>query len=148
MAEFKTINYTRFECTKCLAVTVIEPGKLFDGVMNCNCKKKEEHNQIERLVESGAMDGFQKKQDEAIINEILEARDIMDNAEVSTDDRENLVEVAVDATIEAIKLLTVEEIKDMFTVVELRVLAKTVGIKGYHNMGEDKLVARLLEKAE
>jgi negative regulator of genetic competence, sporulation and motility len=41
MAEFKTINYTRFVCTKCHIETVIEPGQLFDGVMNCKCKKED-----------------------------------------------------------------------------------------------------------
>lgn len=40
-----------------------------------------------------------------------------------------------------------DEIKTEFTMDQLRVIAKDSGIKSYHNMKEDKLIKKLLEKA-
>lgn len=45
-----------------------------------------------------------------------------------------------------LKDLDVEQIKKAFVMDELRLLAKSVKIKGFHNMLEDNLVKKLLEK--
>ena len=37
---FNTLNYNRFTCNGCGVETVIEPGQIFDGNMNCECKGK------------------------------------------------------------------------------------------------------------
>ena len=44
--------------------------------------------------------------------------------------------------------LTVDEIKDKFNMDELRVLAKALKVRGASNMGEEKLIGKLLAKAE
>lgn len=47
-----------------------------------------------------------------------------------------------------IKGLSVEDVKAKFTIDKLRTLAKSCKIRGYTNMGEDKLIGKLLKKAE
>lgn len=49
-------------------------------------------------------------------------------------------------TLEDLKGKSVDEIKDAYTMDQLRILAKSVKIRGASNMGEQKLVERLLTK--
>ena len=35
---YSTLNYNRFTCIGCYAETVIEPGQIFTGKMNCKCE--------------------------------------------------------------------------------------------------------------
>ena len=44
---FKSINYSRVECEICNAVTVIEPGRSFDGLeCVCNVEEANQYNNI------------------------------------------------------------------------------------------------------
>lgn len=54
----------------------------------------------------------------------------------------------VELSLEDFKGKTIDEIKDIYTVDQMRVLAKEVGIKQYSQMRETKLATRLLEAAE
>jgi hypothetical protein len=58
------------------------------------------------------------------------------------------LENTVTLSLEALKGQTSDEIAAAYNMDELRTLAKAVGIKSSHNMREDNLIGKLLEKAE
>jgi hypothetical protein len=60
----------------------------------------------------------------------------------------NPLENTVTLSLEALKGQTLDEIAAAYNMDELRTLAKAVGIKSSHNMREDNLIGKLLEKAE
>lgn len=171
MSKFKSMNYTRVVCEECGSETIIEPGIVFEG-LNCNCKVEESkayknitvftdgENYVERLgvfkngdLEVKHVDGTLSYRVPAgtfatQYNEVQED----ETAETpATNKEENSISegsTIVILSLDDLKGKTVEETKEAYNMDELRVLAKASKIRGASQMNGDKLVGKLLAKAE
>lgn len=166
MSEFMSINYTRVVCNKCGAETTIEPGRVFKE-LNCKCKNEvaEQLNEIKEYTKEdgtvveligvfkngdveikypdGSMSYRMSKGDfDAQFNDIT-ANTQMDDVSEEVDPS-NTITLSLDVITDK----TADEIKEEFTVEELKVLARSLKIRGASQMNEDKLIEKLLEKAE
>lgn len=169
MGKFKSINYSRVVCEDCGQETIIEPGMVFNG-LNCKCKdekkseelstpfneiklyNKEDGTTVELIgefengdVEVQYEDGTKayripKETFEADFTEVTEEDQNADETET------NPKEVVL--SLEMLQGKTAEEIAAEYTVDALRVLARSLKIRGSSQMNEDNLVVKLLEKAE
>ena len=169
MGKFKSINYSRVVCEDCGQETIIEPGMVFSG-LNCKCedKKKEkaeelatpfneiklytkedgttvelmgefENGDVEVQYEDGTKAyRIPKETFEAEFTEVTE--EDQDEEETETNPEEVVL------SLEMLQGKTAEEIAAEFTVDALKVLARSLKIRGASQMNEDKLVEKLLEK--
>lgn len=171
MSNFKSMNYTRVVCEDCGAETSIEPGMVFEG-LNCTCNVEESKqykeikvftdgdSTVEALgvfkngdIEVKHVDGTLSYRVPATTfatqyNEVQEDEDTTDNTPLASTSEESNPSNTVILSLEDLKGKTAEEIKDAYNMDELRVLAKAVKIRGASQMNEDKLVGKLLTKAE
>lgn len=167
---FKSMNFTQITCEKCGVMTQIEPGIAFKG-LDCVCdvegsKQYKEikvftdgENTVEALgvfkngdIEVKHVDGTLSYRVPATTfanqyNEVQEDENTADNTQMA-DVSEESDPSKVTLSLEDLKGKTPEEIKDGYNMDELRVLAKAVKIRGASQMNEDKLVGKLLTKAE
>lgn len=163
---FSTLNYNRFECNGCNEITVIEPGQIFTGEMNCKCKVKEALDNTE--VSTPVLDevDYQSTTVVTVIGvfkdgdyEVSMAKDLEKTYRVPKATFEadyELIETpaadvpdpveSVTLSLDMLEGKTLEQIKEEFNMDELRVLAKACKIRGAANTGEDKLIKKLLEK--
>ncbi len=176
MSKFVSINYTRVTCKDCGAATVIEPGKIIEG-LNCKCEDESQEsaeqyteiklftdgeNTVEALgvfkngdIEVKYVDGTQSyrvpaktfaEQYNEVQDEITEETEA--NTEETSVSEESDPSNTVTLSLDDLKGKTADEVKDGYNMDELRVLAKAVKIRGASQMNEDKLVGKLLAKAE
>lgn len=162
MSKFESINYTRVVCKECKEETIIEPGRLFKS-LNCKCVHEisepfleidEYINKDGKLVEligqfengdyeikypNGNLDYRIPKKDFD--------RDFMRNVDLDKLGT-NEVDIPTPLTIDDLKDKTIDEIKDEYLVDELKVLARSLKIRGSSQMNETKLVERLIEKVK
>jgi len=155
---FKSINYSRVVCEDCNVETVIEPGTAFSG-LKCNCKDtkskeiskpvQEEKDYVTMVTVIGRFDNG----DYEVVND----NDSKDSWRIPKETFEGSFSERKIFAPECSSVLTfnhlefkdktLDELKDRYTVDELRVLAKEVGIKRYNNMKEETLIEKLIEKA-
>lgn len=176
MSKFVSINYTRVTCKDCGAATVIEPGRIITG-LNCNCEDETQElsdqykeikvftdgeNTVEALgvfkngdIEVKHVDGTQSyrvpattfaKQYNEVQDEITEEDEA--NTKETGVSEESDPSNTVTLSLEDLKGKTADEVKEAYNMDELRVLAKASKIRGASQMNEDKLVGKLLAKAE
>ena len=162
MSKFKSMNYTRVVCEDCGIETTIEPGIVFEG-LNCDCNVEESKQYKEIKVftdgESNveALGVFKNgdievKHVDGTLSYRVPSNTFATNFEEVQEDEtteeadDNKQEVTL--SLEDLKGKTTEEIKDAYNMDELRVLAKAVKVRGASQMNEDKLVGKLLQKAE
>lgn len=165
------MNYTRVVCEDCGAETSIEPGIQFEGLnCDCNVEEAEQYNEIKEFtdgentvealgvfkngdIEVKHVDGTLSYRVPANTfatqyNEVQEDEDTTDNKPLASTSEESDPSNTVTLSLEDLKDKTADEIKDAYNMDELRVLAKAVKIRGASQMNEDKLVGKLLTKAE
>lgn len=174
MGKFKSINYSRVVCEDCGEATIIEPGTEFSG-LNCNCgeKPKLDDTEISKPVQQEL--DYVKTQTVIVIGifkngdyEVCNNNDLNDTWRVPKNTFESTYEKLetpkgninetpttnadtkqeITLSLEDIKGRTPENITVMFSLEELRTLAKSCKIRGYTNMGKDKLIGKLLAKVE
>ena len=167
-SKFTSINYSRVVCGGCGAETTIEPGAIFSG-LNCSCNVEAEKPKLDDTeISTPTQEELDYGQVITVIGtfkngdvEVCSNNDL-DNTfrlpketfeanfkelpKTSNDEGSTTENGIVTLSIEDLKGLSLEDIKAKYTVDELRLLAKSLKVKGYSNMGEDKLIARLLEK--
>ena len=152
MGRFKSINYSRIVCEDCGAITTIEPGRVFKQ-LECKCKT-EVAEQLKEIKEYTKEDGT-----------VVELIGIFKNGDVEIkypdgsmsyrmskgdfdaqfkEDQDDTDEVTL--SINDLEGKTADEIKDEFTVDALKVLARSLKIRGASQMNEDKLIEKLVEK--
>ena len=152
MSEFVSINYTRIVCNKCGAETTIEPGRVFKE-LNCKCKT-ETAEQVKEIKEYTKEDGtvveligvfkngdVEIKYPDGSMSYRMSKGDFdaqfketeMDNEEVTL-------------SLDDLVGKTNEEIAAEFTVDALKVLARSLKIRGASQMNEEKLIEKLVEK--
>lgn len=168
MSKFKSENFSRVVCVECREVSFIKPGIIFNK-LNCKCVKKLEEKEISLPVKKEL--DYVNTQKFIVIGmfkdgdyEVSNGNDLSYTWRIPKKSFENTFKVVPDVpfentpknsticeyniSLENIKGMLFEDIKDKYTVKELRILAKAVKIKGYSNMGEVKLIERLLAKAK
>lgn len=165
---FKTINYTRFTCVECQRETVIEPSAIFDGKFNCDCKREVKLDDTEISEPVKEEIDYVKTQTVTVIGvflggdyEVCNSNDLSDTWRVpkktfedtykmleDTVNYSSAPELCLKLSLLDLKGMTPEDIKAKYNMDELRALGKAVALRSYHNLNEDKLVARLLKKAE
>ena len=156
------MNYTRVVCEDCGIATTIEPGIVFEG-LNCDCNVEEskQYKEIkvftdgENTVEALGVfknGDIEVKHVDGTLSYRVPATTFATNFEevqedeTTEDAEDNKQEVTL--SLEDLKGKTAEEIKDAYNMDELRVLAKAAKVRGASQMNEDKLVGKLLTKAE
>lgn len=158
MSEFVSINYTRIVCNKCGAETTVEPGRVFKE-LNCKCKT-EVAEQLKEIKEYSKEDGtvievvgkfkngdLEIKYPDGSLSYRISANDF--NAQFTEVQDEKDTETKTEEVTLSLEMLegkTADEIKDEYTVDALKVLARTLKIRGASQMNEDNLVGKLLEK--
>ena len=171
MGKFKSINYSRVVCEDCGDETTIEPGVIFSG-LNCKCNEElstpfteiivytDGESNVELLgvfdngdVEVKHTDGtlsyrVPKDTFENNFNEVTEDEDTTDDTPLASTSEESNPSNTVTLSLDDLVGKTADEVKEAYTMDELRVLAKASKIRGASQMNEDTLVKRLLVKAE
>ena len=171
MGKFLSINYSRVVCTECDAVTMILPGEEFSG-LNCTCNVEKAKQfkdiktytngelQVELMgefkngdVEVKYTDGslsyriaretFDSEYEEVNVNKNIDVKTTESNVPQKGD-----VKTPVDLSLTDLKDKTVQEIKKEYFMEELRTLARACGMRGVSQTNEDKLIEKLIKKAE
>lgn len=151
MGKFVSMNYTRVTCGGCGEVTTIEPGREFKQLeCSCNTEVSKQFKEIKVAYH---------KQDGSIIEVIgqfkngdleIKREDSNLSYRITQEDFDNHFnyEAKKDLTIEDIIGKINDEIKAAYTVEELRLLARSLKIRGASQMNEDNLVSSLVEHAK
>ena len=170
---FRSMNFTQITCTKCGAMTQIEPGRHFKGLnCKCNVEESEAYKEIKVFsdgnVEVEALGVFKNGDIEVRYTDgtmsyrvpaktfAKDFEEVQDETAEKTEDNQKETSVSeevdpsntVTLSLNDLKGMTPDEIKDAYNMDELRVLAKASKIRGATQMNEDKLVGKLLAKAE
>lgn len=151
MKRFTSINYTRITCTKCGAATAVEPGTLFDG-LNCECNKEiatpEKEIKVYTNTQGDKYELLGRFKDGDVELKSVDGSLTYRVRKQVFDDEYKPYSKKVALTLADLQGKTEDEIREEYTVEELRYLARAHKLRGYSQMNEQKLIGQLIERLE